>query len=244
MRLTGGQDHGGRSNRSGERTHPCFIHASHTLHTRRPEGDLVPEQLAEPLAFGPVVKPAPRDRSQYRPGTRARVGLEGGPGRCIERAALDDVAQPDVGKAKPFHRLHSTQTAEGHNYAGCLQARRKVAHDRDLIPKIQSGGIQTGLELVLEREVQTGSQQGKDRSFFRSQRSQALAQLLFEPVLDLERQRAFDVGRDDLRMDVALAADGRRVAEPGSDLLDGGADVALGAGLRDKKDGCIKVMKL
>jgi|SRR6185312_15715539 hypothetical protein len=42
----------------------------------RSECTLVPEQLAEPLALGPVVKSAPHHGRQYRPGTRTRVGVE------------------------------------------------------------------------------------------------------------------------------------------------------------------------
>jgi hypothetical protein len=49
--------------------------------------------------------------------------------------------------------------------------------------------------------------------------------------LGLEQQRALDVGRDDLRVDITFAANGRRVAEPRRHLLDGVADIALGAGL-------------
>src|SRR6185369_1587106 len=56
-------------------------------------------------------------------------------------------------------------------------------------------------------------------------------QLFFHPALHLEQQGAFDVGRDDLGMDVAFAANGGRVAEPGRHLLDGIADVALRTGL-------------
>src|SRR5262249_6107991 len=101
-----------------------FIHASNMLHAGRPECALVPEQLAKPLALGPVVEPAPCNGRQYRPGTRTRVGVERCLSRRIERAALDDVAQPSLGKAKPFHRLHSTPTAEGHNHAARIRLQR------------------------------------------------------------------------------------------------------------------------
>jgi hypothetical protein len=54
----------------------------------------------------------------------------------------------------------------------------------------------------------------------------------FDPLLDFEQERALDVGGEDLRVDIALAADGGRITEASRHAVDCFADVLLGTGLR------------
>ena len=76
-----------------------------------------------------------------------------------------------------------------------------------------SSGFAAGFELVLQCQAEPVAQKSKDRRFFRFEEGKLIPQLRVDLVFHLPEQGAFDVGRDDLGVDVALPADRRCVPE-------------------------------
>ena len=76
------------------------------------------------------------------------------------------------------------------------------------------------------------AEQDEDGGFFWRQGGQVLLQLVFDPALERLAEGAVEVGVEDCRMDVALAADGAGVAEPEGDGFDRRDDVLLGLRFR------------
>lgn len=105
----------------------------------------------------------------------------------------------------------------------------RAPHRRGLL-----SGLQAMFEILLERLAQACSQQSQHRNFFGQECGQMIAKLDLDLFLGLKKQRALGVAHKDLGVDVTLAADGRRIAEPRCDLLDGVANIPFHGGLTIK----------